>query len=124
MEERAGRTEALKTNALPKLVFISASGEKVLTEPFFFIVIVYCFIFPFIHSCINSNSTFPCFLSLSPQKGHINNMLCSFEADGRLKVSVYCLSALLPAVVSCPNPCRQKKPSSFSCVSVETLIAL
>ena len=102
MEEFAGGTEALKTNALLKLVFISASGEKVLTEPFFFF-----YHFPFIHSCINSNGTFSLLsLPLSPQKGHINNMLCSFEADGRLKVSVYCLSALLPAVVSCPNPCR------------------
>lgn len=118
MEERAGRTEALKTNALLKLVFISASGEKVLTEPF----LKKCF-----HSftvVLTLTAPFPCFLSLSPQKGHINNMLCSFEADGRLKVSVYCFSALLPAVVSCPNPCRQKKPSSFSCVSVETLIAV
>lgn len=41
----------------------------------------------------------PPLTALSPQRGHISNMLCSFEADGRLKVSVFsflCLHLTLP----------------------------
>lgn len=48
------------------------------------------FHFPPIHSCnYFLTSPFSCCLSFSPQKGHISNMLCSFDADGRLKVSVF-----------------------------------
>lgn len=89
------RSRAHKTNVLRILIFISVtvnwnlyfstsasllcekSSEKDLT------------IFPSVHSCNDSlTPSFSFFLPLSPQKGHINNMLCSFDADGRLKVSV------------------------------------
>ena len=50
-------------------------------------------IFNILHSsngcASNASNCLPLF-SLFPQKGQINNMLCSFDAEGRLKVLVQC----------------------------------
>lgn len=82
---------------------------KTIKEPFFF----FLSLLVLTYEKESSHSRFPivqtrnrfltaplsCSLSLSPQKGHISNMLCSFEADGRLKVSVSRFSALLLGVM-------------------------
>lgn len=79
------------------------------------------FHFPSIHSCnYFLTSPFSRFLSFSLQKGHISNMLGSFDADGRLKVSAF--SFLLCCLVWCLTAfciacfygfCACVKPTSF-----------
>lgn len=96
---------------------------KTIKEPFFF----FLSLLVLTYEKESSHSRFPivqtrnrfltaplsCSLSLSPQKGHISNMLCSFEADGRLKVSVFCSAARCDVVFRYKPVCL--------CVPVETL---